>query len=102
VGQSGGKVHVESEPGRGTTFQVRAVTVHALGEPGNVMQSADGGEKALALARNCTRVVDLVVTDVVMPGTSGQEVAGPGRARGPRWRGRRRSPSAGAPGLLAR
>jgi CheY-like chemotaxis protein len=110
VAQSGGHIHVESEPGRGTTFRicfprtaqahaprpperrpgtlrgaetvlvveddsrVRAVTVRALAEQGYTVLPAGGGDEALALARNCARAIDLVVTDVVMPGMSGREV----------------------------
>ncbi len=54
--------------------RVRAVTVRALAEQGYTVLPAGDGEEALALARNCARAIDLVVTDVVMPGMGGREV----------------------------
>jgi PAS domain S-box-containing protein len=107
--QAGGAIRVQSEPGRGTTFeilfprstaapaaqadeepaapprghdtvlvieddaQVRNVTVRALRDAGyRVLVAANGGE-ALDLAGQ-DGGVDLVVTDVVMPGLSGRAV----------------------------
>ncbi len=110
VAQSGGHIHVESEPGQGTTFgiclprseeapairpetpapgtlrgsetllvveddaRVRGVTVRALQTNGYEVLTAGSGEEALAIARGRTGRIDLVVTDVVMPGMSGREV----------------------------
>ncbi|MEI6226433.1 MAG: ATP-binding protein, partial [Deltaproteobacteria bacterium] len=110
VAQSGGHIHVESEPGRGTTFRiclprseeeaverpatprpgtlrgsetllvveddprVRGITVRALKENGYQVITAGSGEEALALVRGREGRIDLVVTDVVMPGMSGREV----------------------------
>jgi PAS domain S-box-containing protein len=108
--QAGGVIRVESEPGRGTTFeilfprstaapaaqaaerpghpprghdtvlvieddaQVRSVTVRALRDAGyRVLVAADGGE-ALEVAARQDGPLDLVVTDVVMPGLSGRAV----------------------------
>jgi DNA-binding response OmpR family regulator len=53
---------------------VRAVTVRALEDHGYAVLPAGSGEEALVLARTCSLPVDLVVTDVVMPGMSGREV----------------------------
>jgi PAS domain S-box-containing protein len=110
VAQSGGHLHVDSEPGRGTTFQiclppsdapqavirpsppagstrgneaillveddplVRSVTLRALESSGYRVISAASGEEALAIARREGTLIDLVVTDVVMPGMTGREV----------------------------
>ena len=108
VAQTGGHIHVESEPGRGTTFelclprteaaavvarpgppvaaathgheavlviedepQVRGVTVRALQGAGYHVLDAASGEEALEAARRYAGLLDLVVTDVVMPGLSG-------------------------------
>ncbi len=59
---------VEDDP------RVRAVTVRALEVHGYRVLPAGSGEEALALARESSRRIDLVVTDVVMPGMSGREV----------------------------
>jgi DNA-binding response OmpR family regulator len=50
------------------------VTVRALEDHGYAVLPAGSGEEALVLARTCSLPVDLVVTDVVMPGMSGREV----------------------------
>jgi PAS domain S-box-containing protein len=120
VAQSGGHVHVDSEPGRGTTFRiclppsdapqavvrpappvastrgneaillveddplVRSVTFRALERSGYRVISAASGEEALAIARREGTLIDLVVTDVVMPGMTGREVVDELRRRLPR------------------
>jgi PAS domain S-box-containing protein len=121
VTQSGGHVHVRSEPGQGTEFtvclprsrarvaaagmpagaaaeavegsetvllveddpQVRAVTARALERAGYRVLVATDGPAALALvAREGVRL-DLVVTDVVMPGMTGPAVVEALRTRQP-------------------
>jgi len=60
---------VEDDP------QVRQVTLKALRAAGYQVLAAGRGEEALALLRGHQGHVDLVVSDVVMPGMSGREVA---------------------------
>jgi len=60
---------VEDDP------QVRQVTLKALRAAGYQVLAAGRGEEALALLRGHQGEVDLVVSDVVMPGMSGREVA---------------------------
>jgi CheY-like chemotaxis protein len=110
VAQSGGHILVETQPGRGTTFEiclprsdspyalrapapppvavrgtetilvieddllVRRVTVRALEGSGYRVIPAASGEEALGIARQPGVGLDMVVTDVVMPGMSGREV----------------------------
>ena len=116
VVQNGGRVLVESHPGRGTTFEirfprthaepspaprprearparghetvlvveddprVRAVTVRALEGAGYQVLVAPDGPAALSVAATAG-ALDLVVTDVVMPGMSGRAVVEALRAR---------------------
>jgi len=54
---------------------VRRLTVAVLEHYGYKVLSAAGGEEALALAKEFAGVIDLLVTDVVMPGMSGRELA---------------------------
>jgi PAS domain S-box-containing protein len=109
VQQSGGHVHVESEPGRGATFrvylpsvdgglparasapaqidpaagretvlvvedepEVRRVAVEILKSFGYHVLSAGNGGEALGMI---DRSVQLILTDIVMPGISGRELA---------------------------
>jgi len=110
VKQSGGYVLVQSEPGRGSTFQIYlarveeatqnhdAPTPHAaaggsetvllvedeesvrelvrdtlLGKGYRVIEGANG-EAGLTLAAEHHGTIDLVITDVVMPGMGGREM----------------------------
>ena len=122
VVQNGGRVLVESEPGRGTTFEirfprtlespgaparppvpaasrgsetilvveddprVRAVTVRALRGAGHRVLVATDGAEALAVAEQSDGPIDLVVSDVVMPGMSGRAVVEALRRRRPGMR----------------
>ncbi|MBI5549639.1 MAG: PAS domain S-box protein [Deltaproteobacteria bacterium] len=110
VAQSGGHIHVLSEPGQGPTFDVcfprsraatssaaparptepglgsetilvveddaalRSLTVRGLQRAGYHVLVASNGRDALELARQEPARLDLVVTDVVMPGLSGREI----------------------------
>jgi PAS domain S-box-containing protein len=118
--QSGGYVRVESQPGRGTTFEmflprvagdepvartpeptgvargegvvllvedepsVRTLECRILEAAGYQVMSAASGESAILLLENEGRDLDLLVTDVVMPGMSGIELAARLRLRFPR------------------
>jgi PAS domain S-box-containing protein len=119
VSQADGRVRVESEPGRGTTFElwfprtldppaavapapppravagtervlvveddarVRDVTVRALRANGYQVVVAGGGREALALDADALDRLELVVTDVVMPGLDGRTMADELRRRRP-------------------
>jgi PAS domain S-box-containing protein len=113
VRQSGGHIHVYSEPGLGTTFKiylprveeeedilqteddgislltgnetillvedepsVRELAARILRDKGYQVYEAPDGREALAIAqRHPERKIHLLLTDVVMPGMSGREVA---------------------------
>jgi signal transduction histidine kinase/ActR/RegA family two-component response regulator len=108
--QSGGRIAVESQVGRGTRFHayfpcaergesaareavaeaaagretlllvedeepLREVVRRALEGRGYRVLAAGGADEALRLARAADRSIDLLVTDVVMPGLGGAELA---------------------------
>jgi len=113
VKQSGGSIHLYSEPGRGTTFKiylprvvdeptaavaatraarpafagtetillvednaaVRGFARRALAEHGYTVLEAAGGAEALAIGAAHPGPVGLLVTDVVMPGLQGHQLA---------------------------
>ena len=54
---------------------VRALSSRVLRKYGYTVIEAPGGEEAIDLARQHGGTIDLLVTDVVMPGMSGREVA---------------------------
>jgi signal transduction histidine kinase len=54
---------------------VRGITVLALSRAGYEVLAAEGGVAALELARRHAGPIHLLVTDVVMPGISGQQLA---------------------------
>jgi signal transduction histidine kinase len=68
-------------PGAGTILvaedddQVRALTVSALRSSGYAVLEARDGEQAVGVCRTHAGPVDLLLTDVVMPGMSGREAA---------------------------
>ena len=101
-----GSIHVDSEPGRGTSFTIRipraaerpAAGEAAATEPATVLLAedqegirrlvrdylvhagykvleAEDGEQAIRLAGEHTGPIDLLVTDVMMPGANGLDVA---------------------------
>jgi two-component system, cell cycle sensor histidine kinase and response regulator CckA len=55
---------------------VRAVAERALGRFGYRVLAASRGEEALRIAREHDGVIDLLLTDIMMPGMNGVEVAG--------------------------
>jgi two-component system cell cycle sensor histidine kinase/response regulator CckA len=119
VQQSGGRIHVYSEPGRGTTFKVYlpVVTESVAAPPtdlldnpphgtetillvedepgvrefaatilalyGYTVLAAHDGADALRQAAASAQPIDLVLTDVVMPGMSGPELVGLLEGRSP-------------------
>ena len=106
VTQAGGRIDVESEPGRGTTFrlvfpacpapacpapstepargtillvededQIRRLAGKVLELAGYTVLAADGADEALRLHAAAGGRVDLLLTDVVMAGRNGRELA---------------------------
>jgi two-component system cell cycle sensor histidine kinase/response regulator CckA len=59
---------VEDEP------VVRQLAIRALAERGFTVLDADCADQALAVFARCEAAVDIVVTDVVMPGANGREL----------------------------
>jgi CheY-like chemotaxis protein len=60
---------VEDQP------EVRKVAVEALRHYGYHVLEASNGEEGLSLCKASTDEIDLIVTDVVMPGITGPELA---------------------------
>jgi len=112
IKQSGGYIWVDSQPEKGTTFQiylpqaegesalkeshplshqlligsetilvvedndlVRDMTSEALKQYGYTVIEAPGGEQALKVIQEYGEKIDLLLTDVVMPGLNGRELA---------------------------
>ncbi len=69
AGGTEGILVVEDDP------KVRDITVRALATAGYRVRAAPDGDSAIALLSGDLGPVDLLVTDVVMPGTGGREVA---------------------------
>jgi PAS domain S-box-containing protein len=84
------EVHAEPEDLEGTETillcedeeALRFMIARILGDAGYDVISAPGGEEALAIAEARDTPVDALVTDVIMPGLSGPELAERLRARG--------------------
>jgi CheY-like chemotaxis protein len=62
---------------------IRAAVARALSAEGSRVLTADDGAAALALIEAEAASIDLLITDMVMPGAHGPEVAGRLRARRP-------------------
>ena len=55
--------------------RIRKLAYQILSENGFHVLSASSAEEALELSRNCTQEIELMVSDVVLPGISGTELA---------------------------
>jgi CheY-like chemotaxis protein len=111
VGQSGGYILIDSEPGRGTTFRiylprmearpvtleevapvetspgkeavllvededaVRKLVKRMLEKGGYTVLEARSGAEALSICESRQNQIDLLITDIVMPGMSGPALA---------------------------
>jgi CheY-like chemotaxis protein len=54
---------------------LRKLTCTMLEQSGFTVLEAQGGLEAIEVARNCRGSIDLLLTDIVMPGMNGREVA---------------------------
>ncbi len=68
---------VEDDP------RVRQTVCRMLLARGYTVQVASDGDEAVAMAASCAVAIDLVISDVVMPGASGAEVVSQVRRRNP-------------------
>jgi hypothetical protein len=81
AGHRGAETHLPAAPGKGTILvvedqdEVRAFTVAALEQFGYRVIPAAGADEAMLLYLRAEAPVDLLLTDVVMPQTSGPELA---------------------------
>jgi two-component system cell cycle sensor histidine kinase/response regulator CckA len=64
--------------------EVRVVTCAILRNLGFDVMEADSGEMALEISETCADKIDLLLTDVIMPGMNGRELAEQFAARRPR------------------
>jgi CheY-like chemotaxis protein len=55
--------------------EVRKVTCTILRNLGFTVMEAESGENALAISERCADRIDLLLTDVIMPGMNGRELA---------------------------
>jgi two-component system cell cycle sensor histidine kinase/response regulator CckA len=76
-GETGTVLVVEDEP------RVRALAARALERSGYTVLTAADGEGALAVAATSLDRIDLVLTDVAMPGIDGRALVGKLRALRP-------------------
>ena len=68
------RVYTRSDQGLPITM-VRAVAVRSLRASGYKVLEAENGDHALSVIKNRSGSIDLLVTDVVMPGMNGRELA---------------------------
>lgn len=65
---------------------MRTIAIRSLERQGYTVHNADSGQSALALFEELKGAVDLLLTDVVMPGMNGRELAEQMLARFPSLR----------------